>query len=76
MAQLALEEELQKETAFLERYDTNYRCLDVRGSDLTQLVMMCLSNSRKVSGNRRKQYRYTVPEHVFDYIEEVYRRVM
>ncbi|WP_022963582.1 hypothetical protein [Halopseudomonas pelagia] len=80
MAQLTLEEELQKETTFLERYDTNYRCLDerfdVRGSDLTQLVMMCLSNSRKISGNRRKQYRYTVPEHVFDYIEEVYRRVM
>jgi len=75
MAQLALEEELQKETAFLESYDIVHRAVDarfdVRGSDLSLLVMMCLQNKGKVSLHRRKQFRYTVPEAVFDYIEEV-----
>jgi hypothetical protein len=80
MAQLALEDELQKETAFLESYDTVYRRVDerfdVRGSDLASLVMMCLSNNGKVSTNRRKQYKYAVPDHVFDYIEEVAKQVL
>lgn len=80
MAQLALEEELQKETAFLACYDTVYRAVDerfdVRGSDLSTLVMMCLTNEGKVSNNRRKQYQYTVPEAVFEYIEEVAQAVL
>lgn len=80
MAQLALEEELQKETEFLECYDTVYRAVDerfdVRGSDLALLVMMCLTNEGKVSINRRKQFQYTVPEAVFGYIEEVAQSVM
>lgn len=80
MAQLALEQELQKETAFLESYDAVYRRVDerfdVRGSDLANLVMMCLSNNGKVSINRRKQHKYAVPDHVFDYIEEVAKEVL
>lgn len=75
MAQLALDEELKKETEFLECYDAVYRAVDarfdVRGSDLSHLVMMCLTNGGKVSNNRRKQYQYSVPETVFNYIEEV-----
>ncbi|MOA40402.1 hypothetical protein D3C78_1622760 [compost metagenome] len=46
---------------------------DVRGSDLANLVMMCLSNNGVVSQNRRRQYQYTVPEAVFDYIEQAAR---
>jgi hypothetical protein len=38
--------------------------------------MMCLTNEGKVSNNRRKQYQYTVPEAVFDYIEEVAQTVL
>ncbi|EMM5100264.1 Fic family protein [Pseudomonas aeruginosa] len=80
MAQLALEEELQKETEFLECYDAVYRAVDerfdVRGSDLALLVMMCLTNEGKVSINRRKQFQYTVPEAVFGYIEDVAQSVM
>ena len=48
----------------------------MRGSDLASLVMMCLSNDGKVSINRRKQYKYAVPDHVFDYIEEVAKEVL
>ncbi|HHH9443044.1 TPA: Fic family protein [Pseudomonas aeruginosa] len=80
MARLALEVELQKETTFLENYDTVYRAVnerfDVRGSDLANLVMMCLSQDGTVSKNRRKQYQYTVPEEVFDYIETVARQLL
>ncbi|MNG38023.1 hypothetical protein D3C84_1255600 [compost metagenome] len=42
---------------------------DVRGSDLSKLVMMCLDNAGKVSRHRRKQFQYSVPEAVFEFIE-------
>ncbi|MCY1527454.1 hypothetical protein D9M68_625220 [compost metagenome] len=80
MARLALDVELQKETAFLACYDTVYRAVDerydLRGSDLANLVMMCLSNDGKVSNNRRKQYQYRVPEEVFDFIEQMAQQVL
>lgn len=80
MAQLALEVELHKETAFLEAFDTVYRLVDerydVRGSDLANLVMMCLSNGGFMSNNRRKQYSLSVPTEVFDFIEESAQQVL
>ncbi|MNM84462.1 Fic/DOC family protein [compost metagenome] len=80
MAKRALEVELRDETAFLENYDAVYRAVDerfdVRGSDLANLVMMCLSNGGSVSNNRRKQYLYRVPEAVFDYIELTAQQVL
>jgi hypothetical protein len=33
--------------------------------------MMCLSQNGTVSKHRRKQYKYSVQEEVFDYIEQV-----
>lgn len=75
MALRALEVELREETAFLEKYDFVIKAVndrfDVRGSDLSKLVMMCLDNADKVSKHRRKQFQYSVPEEVFDYIEEM-----
>ncbi len=75
MALRALEVELREETAFLEKYDFVIKAVndrfDVRGSDLSKLVMMCLDNADKVSKDRRKQFQYSVPEEVFDYIEEM-----
>ncbi|MGA3681546.1 MULTISPECIES: Fic family protein [Pseudomonas] len=75
MAKRALEVELREETIFLENYDEVVRTVneayDVRGSDLANLVMMCLTNDGKVSNNRRKQYQYSVQPEVFDYIEQV-----
>lgn len=80
MANLALEEGLQKETTFLACYDAVYRAVDqrfdVRGSDLAQLVMMCLTNDGMVSNNRRKQFKYSVPEAVFDFIEQTAKSVL
>lgn len=78
MARMALEDELKKEAAFLASYDAVYRTVDerydVRGSDLANLVMMCLTNSGIVSKNRRKQYQYSVPLEVFDFIEQTVQR--
>lgn len=74
MARRALEVELREETEFLQAYDSVLKAVDsrfdVRGSDLSRLVMMCLDNQGKVSQHRRKQFRYRVQEEIFDYIEE------
>ncbi|MFL1420120.1 Fic family protein [Pseudomonas fildesensis] len=73
MARRALEVELREETEFLDRYDRVIKAVnqrfDVRGSDLSKLVMMCLDNEGKVSKHRRKQFQYSVPEEVFEFIE-------
>lgn len=75
MAKRALEVELYEEMIVLERYDQVMRTVnetyDVRGSDLANLVMMCLTNNGTVSKSRRKQYQYSVQPEVFDYIEQV-----
>lgn len=80
MARMALEVELQKEADFLASYDAVYRAVDnqydVRGSDLANLVMMCLTNDGIVSRNRRKQYQYTVPVEVFDFIEQQSQHIL
>jgi len=80
MARNALEVELREEAAFLEWYDAVYRAVDerfdIRGSDLANLVMMCLTNDGLVSKHRRKQYQYTVPTEVFDYIEQTAQQVL
>lgn len=74
MAQVALEEDLKDETRYLACFDSVYRAVDarfdIRGSDLARLVMMCLSNQGRLSKNRRKQFRYQVPEEALDAIEQ------
>jgi hypothetical protein len=79
MARRALEVELREETEFLDRYDRVIKAVnqrfDVRGSDLSKLVMMCLDNDGKVSKNRRKQFQYSVPEEVFEFIEATVNRI-
>lgn len=80
MAKQALEVELRDEMIFLENYDTIVKKVnesyDVRGSDLANLVMMCLANNGTVSKNRRKHYVYSVQEEVFDYIEKITNAVL
>lgn len=74
MAKQALEKDLREETEFLERFDQVYREIDqrfdVRGNELTTLVVSALQNNGKVSKHRRKQYRLSVPDAVFDVIEQ------
>jgi hypothetical protein len=75
MAEQALEFDLRHETEFLARYDRVLKAVDdrfdLRGSDLSTLVVSCLDNEGKVSKRRRQQFEGRVPENVFDYIEEV-----
>ena len=80
MARRALEVELREETEFLDRYDRVIKAVnqryDVRGSDLSKLVMMCLDNGGKLSKHRRKQFQYSVADEVFGFIEEESLRLM
>lgn len=75
MAEQALEVELRDETAFLVRYDriaaaVNAR-FDVRGSDLSTLLVSCLDNAGKLSARRRDQFGERVPAAVFELIEQL-----
>ncbi len=73
MAQQALEHDLKTETDFLAQFDRLYQAIDqrfdLRGNDLTTLVLACLQNHGKISADRRKQFKLTVPEKLFDAIE-------
>ena len=57
------------------RYDAIVRAVDerfdVRGSDLSLLVICCLDNGGRLSKHRRKQFQGRVPDLVFDYIEKL-----
>jgi len=76
MAKEALREDLQAEVNTLVRYDAIYRKVDavydVRNSDLSLLIRSCLQNAGTVSKNRRRQFAATVPEPVFDAIEQAW----
>lgn len=80
MAELALDVELRQETEFLLRYDAIVRrvneVVDLRGSDLSTLVISALDNGGVVSKRRRDQFQYTVPAEAFDLIEETVREAM
>ena len=75
MAEQALEVELREETGFLMRYDRIAAAVDarfdVRGSDLSTLIVSCIDNAGKVSSRRRDQFASRVPAAVFDLIEEL-----
>jgi hypothetical protein len=60
MAQQALNIDLKDEAEFLAQFDVIFKAVDerfdVRGNDLTNLVLACLQNNGKVSANRRKKF--------------------
>jgi hypothetical protein len=74
-AEQTLEFDLRHETEFLARYDRILKAVnerfDLRGSDLSTLVVCCLDNGGKLSKHRRKQFAGRVPDSVFDYIDQV-----
>lgn len=74
MAQQALEHDLRQETDFLARFDRVFKAVDarfdVRGNDLTTLVVACLQNHGRLSLWRRKQYQPRIAPAVFDALEE------
>lgn len=77
MAEQALELELRAETLFLARYDQIVKDVgerfDLRGSDLSTLVLCCLDNDARISKRRRQQFEGRGPEGVFDFIERCAR---
>lgn len=75
MAEQALDEHLKNETAFLEQFDRIYRMtnenFDIRNEAMHVLITCALKNNGKVSINRRKQFKYQVPNEAFDFIESL-----
>lgn len=79
-AESAIEKHLKEETIYLNRYDEIYRRInerfDVASKDLATLVMLCMEQKGRVSEKRWKQYRYSVPQEVFDELEGEYEEVV
>ncbi|MBO1926306.1 Fic family protein [Thiomicrorhabdus sp. 6S2-11] len=75
MTQESFEKDLREETVFLEKFDRVYRAVDeafdVRGNELTTLVLTTLQNNGKVSIRRRKKFQGKMSEQVFEFIEKV-----
>lgn len=75
MAREALDIVLKRETEFIARYDRIFQAVndrfDLRGSDLSQLIVMCLKNDNVVSKKRRDKFGPRVPAGVFDFIESL-----
>lgn len=79
MAHSALELELKQESAFIARFDRIYKAVnaihDVRGSDLTTLILGCLEQGNVILKRRRDQFgALGVPEAVFALIEDLAAR--
>lgn len=75
--ELALTTKLIQESDYLKQYDAIYQQIDkqfdVAAKDLASLVMHCMQQNGRISENRRKQFRYSVPPEVFDAIETAYQ---
>ena len=80
MAEQALEVELRQETRFLEHYDTISKAVnerfDVRGSDLSTLIVSTLDNRGIVSRRRRDQFGQRMPAEVFALVEALATKVL
>jgi hypothetical protein len=78
MAEQALDIELRQEIQFIARYDAIAAAInerfDLRGSDLSTLIVSCIDSNGVVSKRRRDQFAARVPEAVFEAIEEATRR--
>lgn len=73
MAQAALDLHLRQEVAFLGLFDDVARYInarhDLRGSDLSTLIVTAYQQGGKLSNNRRKRFADRVPAKVMDHIE-------
>ena len=80
MAAQALDVELRQQALFLARYDAVLNSvneqIDLRGSDLATLVVICLDKQGVISHNKRKRYASRVPESAFAIIETAARAVL
>ncbi len=79
MAREALEHDLHHEVRFLAGYDEAKRRIDerfdLRGSDLSTLVLCAHDNEGRLSQRRRRQFEGRVQPQALDFIEQVVREV-
>ncbi|WP_428034119.1 Fic family protein [Amphritea sp.] len=72
----AIEQYMKREVAYLSRYDALKKRInllfDINDKDLSRLVMLCLDQKGRLSKKRRDQYRYILPDEVFDTLEREY----
>lgn len=75
-SETAIEQYIKREVAYLGRYDALKKYInqqfDVADKTLSNLTMHCLEQQGKLSRKRRDQYRYKVPEELFDAMEKAY----
>lgn len=80
MADAALDIHLRQEVDFLALFDTVKRYIDerydLRGSDLSALIVAIHQNGGNLSNNRRKRYADRVPPEALDAIEQAVARAM
>ncbi len=72
----AMEDYIKKEVAYLKQYDTLKRHInnqfDINDKTLSKLVIFCLEQKGTLSKKRRDQFKYQVPEEVYDALEKGY----
>jgi Fic family protein len=77
MAKVALAEDLRRETEFLMDFDRVFKSVDdrfdVRGSDLSSLILFAFEQGGRISKHRRKQYADRIPAETIDAIEAAVR---
>jgi hypothetical protein len=80
MAQAALDIHLRQEVSFLNLFDAVSKTInarhDLRGSDLSTLIVTAFQNGGKLSNNRRKRFADRVQPQVLDEIEACVSKYM
>lgn len=71
---------MDSDNSYLAQYKAIHRKvdenLDIRGSALSALVQICISNRGKVPQTARDKFKDCVPDSYFDYIEAVTKDVL
>ncbi|WP_160019351.1 hypothetical protein [Pseudomonas sp. 8O] len=71
---------MENNDIYLAQYEAIHRIidknLDIRGSALSALVQICISNGGKLPKVARDKFKDCVPDSYFDYIEVVARDVL
>lgn len=71
---------MKSDNLYLTQYEAIHRKvdenLDIRGSALSALVQICISNQGNLPQAARDKFRDCVPDSYFDYIEVVAKEVL
>ncbi len=71
---------MESDDLYLTQYKAILRIIDgnidIRGSALSALVQICISNHGRLPNSARDKFRFCVPDSYFDYIEAVTKDVL